>query len=363
MRRPALAFGGRPDLRRERGGILSPFDGCSVELSGPSPPPPSRPHPTHEHPSARPHRPQGLRPEFRRLPHRRRLPSPPTRRRGSERSTRRSTSGSTSSTPRRTTATPSPRPSSGKALKGVRRDRYILGTKVGQYKPGEFDFLGRAGDPPAAWTKARPDGVDYVDLLQCHDIEFADLNQIVDETLPGPRQAPGPGPDRAHRDHRAPAQDFPAVIDRAGPEVVEVILSFCHYELNDSSLDRHVLPYCRERNIGVINAAPTGMGLLTDRGVPDWHPAPKPISAGAPRNSAGPRASTSSSSPSSIRSAIRARDDPLIGTANPENIRKNVWAYAESPVDFELMARVLGSPGPSRTTTSPEAGPGDPILG
>jgi L-galactose dehydrogenase len=27
-------------------------------------------------------------------------------------------------------------------------------------------------------------GVDYIDLLQCHDIEFADLNQIVNETLP-----------------------------------------------------------------------------------------------------------------------------------------------------------------------------------
>jgi L-galactose dehydrogenase len=26
--------------------------------------------------------------------------------------------------------------------------------------------------------------LDYVDLLQCHDIEFASLDQIVEETLP-----------------------------------------------------------------------------------------------------------------------------------------------------------------------------------
>jgi L-galactose dehydrogenase len=30
----------------------------------------------------------------------------------------------------------------------------------------------------------------------------------------------------------------------------------------------------------------------------------------------------------------------LIGSANPDNIRKNI-AYAEEPIDFELMARVL----------------------
>ncbi len=27
-------------------------------------------------------------------------------------------------------------------------------------------------------------GIDHIDLIQCHDIEFADHDQIVNETLP-----------------------------------------------------------------------------------------------------------------------------------------------------------------------------------
>src|SRR3954465_1310221 len=71
----------------------------------------------------------------------------------------------------------------GRALKGVPRDRYFLATKVGQYGEGEFDFsaarVARSLDESCARL-----GVDYIDLLQCHDIEFADLHQIANETLP-----------------------------------------------------------------------------------------------------------------------------------------------------------------------------------
>ena len=54
--------------------------------------------------------------------------------------------------------------------------------------------------------------------------------------------------------------------------MVETILSFCHYSLNDDSLTDH-LDNFESNRIGVINAAPFSMGLLSERGVPDWHPA------------------------------------------------------------------------------------------
>jgi L-galactose dehydrogenase len=253
----------------------------------------------------------------------------------------------------------------GKALKGVRRDRYILGTKVGQYKPGEFDFSAERVTRSLDESCARI-GVDYVDLLQCHDIEFADLNQIVDETLPALVKLRAQGRIGHIGITGLPLKIFPAVIDRAGPEVVEVILSFCHYELNDSSLDRHVLPYCRERNIGVINAAPTGMGLLTDRGVPDWHPAPKPIVDQCRRAAEFCRAQGVDIVKLAVQYSVSHPGiaTTLIGTANPENIRKNV-AYAESPVDFELMARVLEILRPVKDHNFTRGRPEnrDPILG
>jgi len=71
----------------------------------------------------------------------------------------------------------------GRALRDIPRDRYYLATKVGQSGRNDFDFS-------AARVRRSLDescqrlGVDYIDLVQCHGIEFADLNQIVGETLP-----------------------------------------------------------------------------------------------------------------------------------------------------------------------------------
>src|SRR3954469_23175189 len=71
----------------------------------------------------------------------------------------------------------------GKALKGVARDRYVLATKVGQYGDGQFDFSAARVTRSLDESCARL-GVDYIDLLQCHDIEFASIGQIVGETIP-----------------------------------------------------------------------------------------------------------------------------------------------------------------------------------
>jgi len=228
----------------------------------------------------------------------------------------------------------------GKALKTVERDRYYLATKVGQYGEGQFDFSAERVTRSLDESCARL-GVDYVDLLQCHDIEFADLNQIVNETLPALMRLRAQGRIGHIGITGLPLKIFPAVIDRVGKGVVETILSFCHYELNDNSL-ASLLTYCDERGIGVINAAPTGMGLLTDRGVPSWHP-------GSPAMVAGSREAVEycrSIGADIVKLAVQyCISDPritttLVGSANPDNIRKNI-AWAMEPIDFELMARVL----------------------
>jgi predicted aldo/keto reductase-like oxidoreductase len=57
-------------------------------------------------------------------------------------------------------------------------------------------------------------------------------------------------------------------------------LTYGHYNLHDTSLLNNLIndkssfvEYCKDHQILVLAAAPLSMGLLTQRGPPDWHPA------------------------------------------------------------------------------------------
>lgn len=228
----------------------------------------------------------------------------------------------------------------GRALQGIARDRYILATKIGQYSDGEFDFSAARVTRSLDESCARL-GVDHIDLLQCHDIEFADLDQIVEETLPALVRLREQGRIGHIGITGLPLKVFPAILDRTAPGVVETILSFCRYELNDPALAT-LVPYLRDKEIGIINASPTGMGLLTTRGVPSWHPAPPAMIAGARRAVDYCQSIGADLVKLAVQFCVAhpAIATTLVGSANPDNIRKNV-AYLDEPIDFELMARVL----------------------
>ncbi len=159
----------------------------------------------------------------------------------------------------------------GKALRGIERDRYYLATKVGQYAPGDFDFSSRRVQQSVRESMDRL-GVDTIDLIQCHDIEFADVDQIVDETLPALHEMKAEGVVRYVGVTSLPLKVLRDAIQKTEPGAIDTILSFCRYALNDHTLTG-LFDICEDRGVGIINAAPTGMGLLTVRGVPDWHPA------------------------------------------------------------------------------------------
>ena len=228
----------------------------------------------------------------------------------------------------------------GRALKGVRRDRYHLATTVGQYGEGVFDFSAARVTRSLDESCARL-GVSYVDLLQCHDIEFADVNQIVNETLPAMVKLREAGRIGHIGITGLPLKIFPATIDRVPTGTVETVLSFCRYELNDTALGG-IVPYLRDKNVGVINASPTGMGLLSERGAPSWHPAPPAMVAGARRAVDYCKSVGADIAKLAIQFATSHPHiaTTLVGTASPENIRKNV-GYLDEPIDFDLMARVL----------------------
>jgi aryl-alcohol dehydrogenase-like predicted oxidoreductase len=66
----------------------------------------------------------------------------------------------------------------GKALKEIPRDKYYLSTKVGRYgKDGvkSWDYSARRAVDSVKESMERLN-IDYIDLINCHDIEFSDPN-------------------------------------------------------------------------------------------------------------------------------------------------------------------------------------------
>jgi L-galactose dehydrogenase len=181
----------------------------------------------------------------------------------------------------------------------------------------------------------------YRALIQCHDIEFAEHDQIVEETLPVLQRLKKQGLVRHIGITGLPLKIFPSILERVEPGQVETVLSFCHYELNDNSLVE-LIPYLKAKGVGIINAAPVGMGLLTKEGAPAWHPATDAIREGCRKAVAH----CSAKGVNIVKLAIQyccANPDiatTLVGTGRPNEIRENI-AFANEPMDPSLLAEVL----------------------
>ena len=230
----------------------------------------------------------------------------------------------------------------GICLKGIDRSRYYLCTKVGSYRPAvdEYDYSAERTRRSVHESLQRL-GTDYLDVVHCHDIEFADHEQILNETIPALQKLKEEGKIRYIGITGLPLNVFPSILDRVDPGVVAVILSFCRYELNDTAL-AGMLPYLQDKEVGVINASPTGMGILTERGAPDWHPASAEIKAGCQKAVDFCKRRGVSITKLAVQFACGHPDIPttLVGSANAENMRNNI-AWVDEPIDETLLAEVM----------------------
>lgn len=160
----------------------------------------------------------------------------------------------------------------GPALAG-RRERVVLSTKCGRYDLRQFDFSA-ARVQTSIEESLRRLRTDFVDLLIAHDIEFGDRAQIIDETIPAMRKLQAEGKTRSVGISGLP---LPLLADVAVRAEVDFVLSYCHYNLLARDLDRDLTPVLQARDIGLINASPLHMRVLTKAGPPDWHPAAEPV--------------------------------------------------------------------------------------
>lgn len=230
----------------------------------------------------------------------------------------------------------------GKALKDIPRDKFLLSTKVGRYGANgvnTWDYSAKRATESVYESMERLH-VDYIDLINVHDIEFADLQQVVDETLPALVELKQKGIVGHVGITDLQLENLKWVIDHTESGMVESVLNFCHYSLNDDKLV-DFLDYFEERGIGVINASPLSMGLLTQRGIPTWHPAPKPLVEACQK---AVKYCTEQEYPIEKLAIQFAVSNPRIPTtlfssANPQSILKNI-SYAEEPIDMELVKKV-----------------------
>ena len=236
----------------------------------------------------------------------------------------------------------------GKALKQIPRDRYYLSTKVGRYgKDGVnlWDYSAKRVTESVYESMERLN-IDYIDLINVHDIEFqasmeGGLQKVVDETLPALVALREKGVVGHVGITDLQPENLKWVIEHSDPGTVESILCFCHYSLNDDMLLDY-LDFFESHGIGIINASPLSMGLLSDRGTPEWHPAPQPLkdacrrAAEYCRSKDYPIEKLAMQFSTSLNPRIATT---LFSSANPKNVLKNI-NYVSEPMDEQLVKDV-----------------------
>ena len=236
----------------------------------------------------------------------------------------------------------------GKALKDIPRDKYYLSTKVGRYgKDGvnTWDYSARRATESVFESMERLH-VDYIDLINVHDIEFqagmeGGLQKVVDETLPALVELRRKGVVGHVGITDLQPENLKWVVEHSEPGTVESILNFCHYSLNDDLLLEY-LDFFESHGIGIVNASPLSMGLLSQRGTPDWHPAPQELKDACARavehcrQKGYPIEKLAIQFSTSLNPRIATT---LFSSANPDNVLKNI-GYVNEPMDTQLVSEV-----------------------
>lgn len=157
----------------------------------------------------------------------------------------------------------------GKALAQLPRDEFVVMTKCGRYGPDEFDFSPSRIEASCDESLRRLQ-VERLDVLFLHDVEFGDLDRVLDEGMATLHKLKQQGKTRAVGITGLPLSIFRRATARGVR--LDAILSYCHATLFDETLSS-LAPLLEQHGIGIVNGSPTSMGLLSSRGPQPWHPA------------------------------------------------------------------------------------------
>jgi aryl-alcohol dehydrogenase-like predicted oxidoreductase len=224
----------------------------------------------------------------------------------------------------------------GVALRDVPRDRYLLSTKLGRYAPQHFDFSAKRVAESVDVSLERMK-LDHIDIILCHDIEFVDMRQVVEETLPALRKIQQQGKVRFVGVSGYPMKMFRYVLDRTP---LDVVLSYNHYTLQNTML-ADLAPYLKQKGVGIMNAAPFSARLLTNAQLPPWHKATPEVRDVARKAAEHCAKRGSDIAKLALQFSIRHPEMAtcVTGSASPTRIAE--WArWTEDPIDEQLLTEV-----------------------
>ena len=183
-------------------------------------------------------------------------------------------------------------------------------------------------------------GTDYFDIIHIHDIE--------DQGRSHTGWAFGEGYDAVcelKKEGRTGAVSFGTypvdLWERIFCSIeIDAALVHNHHCLNDTRL-LSLLPLAREKRIGIINGAPFGSALLTERGPAFWHPASAGDRAVFRAAADFCHAQGISLSRLALQFASQNPDIPttLFSSADPELVTSNV-RWIDEPFDAALVRAV-----------------------
>ncbi len=237
----------------------------------------------------------------------------------------------------------------GSALGGL-REKVILCTKCGRYDTASFDYSAER-TMRSAEESLRRLRTDYLDILHVHDIEFGDRDQILNETIPALKELKRQGKIRL-----AGVTGFPLkmLADVAVRGEVDIVMSYCRYNLLIRDLDMHLTPVLKEHGIGLLNASPLHMGILTECGAPEWHPAPERVKNAGRKIVELCRSKGIDVASAALRFCLDHPDvsSTLVGMSKPEHVDGNLKAF-ELHTDPDFLAAVERLAGPDLNVTWP----------
>ena len=235
----------------------------------------------------------------------------------------------------------------GQALKGIPRQKYFLSTKVGRYGQDGHNTWDYSAErvTRSVYESMERLGIDHIDLINVHDIEFQShmeggLQKIVDETLPALCELKRQGVVGHVGITDLQLENLRWVVEHTERGTVESVLNFCHYCLCDDALSDY-LDFFEQHGVGIVNASPLSMGLLSQRGVPQWHPAPKPLVDACQQAAAHCAERHYPIEQLAIQFAVSNPRiaSTLFSSANPDNVRRNIQWANEQP-DWQLVKEV-----------------------
>ena len=237
----------------------------------------------------------------------------------------------------------------GRALEGGWRDKVNICTKACRLDNAVFDFTpeGTRACVEASLKRLR---TDHVEILLAHDIEFADdYEYVFNETYATLQQLKKEGKTRFIGMSCYPLPLLKRAIEQCD---LDVVISYAHCNLWNTRLLTELMPVAAARGVGVMNASPLAMGLLTNQGPQPWFPGQPEVVAACRRAAEVCRDRGANISFLGMQFALAQQQIPctLTGAAQPSELEVNLRAMA-TPIDAVLLADVMAVLDPIRDWT------------